>query len=190
MFEVKRPQYLVLIPIGFIIGFSFLFYYLTPAAIIGFIGVQNAYALMFILALLGGLTTFSGIPYHIVLIALAAGGLNPILLGVSAGIGVILGDSTSYYIGHEGRVLVTGRLRAALDRLSKIQETYPRLLPWVFFLFSALMPISNDVLVIPAGLIGYPYRRMIIPLALGNIVFNTGVALLAVYAYGFLQAFL
>lgn len=190
MFAAKRPKYIVLIPIALLIGFSFLFYYLTPESIIGFIGVENAYVLIFILAFIGGLTTFSGVPYHLVLIALAAGGLNPFLLGVSSGIGVILGDSTSYYIGHEGRALVTGRLLAVLNRLSRVQEKYPRTLPWIFFLFSAFLPISNDVIAIPAGLLGYSFWRVMIPLALGNIVFNTGVALLAVHGYGLVQGLL
>src|SRR3989344_4173968 len=90
----------------FFIGCSFLLYYSSPEKLIEFIGVENAYFFIFILALIGGITTFSGIPYHLVLVTLAAGGLNTGLLGFSAAVGVILGDSTSYFVGHQGRVII------------------------------------------------------------------------------------
>lgn len=188
MFARKRKRYLlILLPIIFLFGFSITFYYVTPADIIGFIGVQNAYLLIFLLAFIGGLTTFSGVPYHLVLIALAAGGLNPFLLAISAATGVMLGDSTSYYLGHQGRLLTSGRVAYVLERLSRIKERYPRLLPWVFFLYGAIVPLSNDVITIPMGLLEYPFWRVMIPLGLGNIVFNIWIALLAAYGFSFLQ---
>ncbi|OGI21505.1 MAG: hypothetical protein A2808_00490 [Candidatus Moranbacteria bacterium RIFCSPHIGHO2_01_FULL_55_24] len=177
-----------LIPILFFIGFSFVFSYSSPENILGFIGVENAYLLIFFLALLGGLTTFSGIPFHLVLIALATGGLNPFLLGTVTAIGVMLGDSTSYYIGHQGRSLMSPRLQSMLERLSFVQQKYPKLLPIFFFLYGSLLPLSNDVITIPMGLLRYPFWRVMIPLGLGNLVFNISLALVAAYAYEYLQA--
>jgi len=181
--------FLHIVPIILLLSFSALFYYLTPEGIISIIGVENAYILMFILALVGGLSTFSGVPYHIVLVALAVGGVNPFLLGLVTACGVMLGDSTSYYIGYEGRALMSARVHSVLERLAYIKEKYPRLLPVIFFFYGALLPFSNDVMVIPMGFLRYPFWRIIGPLGLGNIIFNIGLALIAVYAYGFLQAF-
>jgi len=42
----------------FFIGCSFLLYYSSPEKLIEFIGVENAYFFIFILALIGGITTF------------------------------------------------------------------------------------------------------------------------------------
>ncbi|OGZ45788.1 MAG: hypothetical protein A3C84_00760 [Candidatus Ryanbacteria bacterium RIFCSPHIGHO2_02_FULL_48_12] len=176
-----------LIPIFFFVGFSLAFYYLPPESIIGFIGVENAYALIFILALLGGLTTLSGIPYHVVLVALAVGGLNPFFLGLSTAVGVMLGDSTSYYLGSQGRVLLSPRMQSILERLSHLQQKYPRLLPVLFFLYGCIVPFSNDIITIPAGLLGYPFWRVMLTLGLGNLVFNISLAFVAAYAYGILQ---
>src|SRR5262245_31579144 len=83
-------------------GLSVFFYFSSPDKLVSFVGVQNAYLLIFVLALIGGLSTFAGVPYHLVLIALAAGGLNPLLLGLCTAFGVMLGDTTSYFIGHRG----------------------------------------------------------------------------------------
>lgn len=151
------------------------------------IGVENAYILMFILSLLGGLSTFSGVPYHVVLIALAVGGVNPFLLGAVTAVGVMLGDSTSYYLGYQGRALMSERIQQVLEKLEYIKEKYPRLLPVVFLLYGSFLPFSNDVIVIPMGFLRYPFWKVIIPLGVGNIIFNIGLALVAAYAYSYIQ---
>lgn len=180
--------FLPILPIVMLVTFSVFFYYVSPEQVISYIGVENAYILMFILSVLGGLSTFSAVPYHIVLIALATGGVNPYLLGGITAIGVMLGDSTSYYIGYQGRALLSARMQDIVEKLSTVKEKYPKLLPLIFLLYGSLLPFSNDVVVIPMGLLRYPFWRVITPLAIGNIIFNIGLALLAVYAYDFLQA--
>lgn len=178
-----------LIPIILLVGFSLFFYYISPEGVIGMIGVENAYILMFILSLLGGLSTFSGVPYHVVLIALAVGGVNPFILGIVTAVGVMIGDSTSYYIGYQGRTLMSQRIQNVLEKLSYIKQKYPRLLPVIFLLYGSLLPFSNDVIVIPMGFLRYPFWRVIIPLGVGNIIFNIGLAVIAAYAYSYIQIF-
>ncbi len=175
-------------PILFFVTFSLIFYYSSPESVIGFVGVENAYGLIFVLALAGGLTTFSGIPYHLVLVALATGGLNPFVLGGVTALGVMLGDSTSYYIGYQGRLLMPHRLQTALQKLSVLEDKYPKLLPFFFLLFGSCLPFSNDVITIPMGFLHYPFWRVIIPLGLGNLIFNVALALIAAHAYEVLQA--
>src|SRR3989344_5053755 len=65
--------------------------------IVGAFGTLNGYAVAFIIAFLAGLSTFLSIPYYLIIAMLAAAGLNPLLLGIAAGIGVTMGDSTSYF---------------------------------------------------------------------------------------------
>ena len=48
--------------IAFFLFWSFLFLASSPDQIIAYVGVENAYLLIFVLALIGGLTTFSGVP--------------------------------------------------------------------------------------------------------------------------------
>ncbi|OGZ43091.1 MAG: hypothetical protein A2719_01885 [Candidatus Ryanbacteria bacterium RIFCSPHIGHO2_01_FULL_45_22] len=174
--------------IVFILSASFLFSYSSPDQIIALLGVQNAYLLIFVLALLGGLTTFSGVPYHLVLITLATGGLNPVLLGIVTAAGVMMGDSTSYYLGYHGRMFIpTGFQEKVLKGVTLFSDKHPRLLPLLFFLYGSFMPTSNDVITIPMGLTHYPFWRVMIPLGVGNIIFNVALAYVAVHAYGFLQ---
>ncbi|OGG72741.1 hypothetical protein A3A38_03715 [Candidatus Kaiserbacteria bacterium RIFCSPLOWO2_01_FULL_53_17] len=184
------PNYLKyaprVLPILLFVGISFVFYSSSAESIIRFVGAENAYVLIFTLAFFGGLTTFSGIPYHLVLVTLAAGGLNPFLLGMTTAVAVSLGDCTSYFVGYYGRTLMPARVEAALQRLSGLQERYPRLVPLVIFGYGALVPFSSDLITIPMGFLRYPLWRVMIPLGLGTAIFNMTLAYFATEVYGWL----
>lgn len=171
---VPRVTFLV-----FILSFSLLFYYSSPDQLIAYLGVQNAYAIMFVLACIGGLTTFSGVPYHLVLIALATGGANPLWLGLSAAVGDMLGDSTSYLIGYSGRDIIPEKAKKWLDKLYTFGARYPVTMPIIIFIYGSISPFSNDFIVISAGLAKYSFWKVMLPLALGNVVFNVGLAYVA-----------
>ncbi len=167
------------LPLITLVVISALFYFSSAERVVSLIGVENAYVFIFILAFLGGITTFSGIPYHMMLMALAAGGLNPLALGLTTAIAVSLGDCTSYFVGYFGRALVSSRIERALTRLAALQEHHPRLLPAVFFLYGACVPFSSDLVTIPMGLLRYPLWRVIVPLGIGTVMFNTALAYFA-----------
>lgn len=187
--KTKIKEYLITaLPIVLIAGFSvFFFFYSTPENIIAWLGVSNAYLLIFIIAFLGGLTTFSGVPYPLVVMSMSVGGLNPFILGLASTSGVILGDSTSYYIGYRGRMIVPGNFQKFFQRIYDFSLTHPKVLPLFCFLYGSFVPLSNDFITISAGLAHYPFWRIMLPLAGGNLVFNISLALLAPYAYTFLE---
>jgi len=177
-----------LLPVILFVTFSAIFFfYSTPEQIIDWLGVSNAYLLIFILAFIGGLTIFSGIPYHLVIITMALGGLNPFILGLSASLGVILGDSTSYYVGYQGEAVIPDRFQKFFQKINDFSLTHPKALPLFGFFYGSFVPFSNDFITISAGLAHYPFWRIMIPLAIGNLIFNTSLAFLAVYAYNLLQ---
>lgn len=187
----KNAKYLLgLAPLLFFIGVSLYFFiYSSPDLIIEWVGVSNAYTLIFILAFLGGLTTFSGVPYHLALITLAAGGLNPFFLGLSAATGVMLGDSTSYYVGYHGGAIAPQGVQKNFQRLYAWSAGHPGVLPVFCLAYGALVPFSNDFITISAGIARYPFWRIMIPLGIGNIIFNMALAYLSLFAYEFLTVF-
>ena len=181
-------EYLIYIlrflPVLMFVGISVFFYYSSAESLVYFVGVENAYVLIFVLAFFGGLTTFSGVPYHLVLVTLAMSGLNPFLLGLTTAVAVSLGDCTSYLVGFYGRTLVPERVERSFRKLAAIQERHPRMLPILFFCYGAFVPFSSDLITIPAGLLRYPLWKVIIPLGIGTIIFNTSLAYLATELYG------
>jgi len=172
------------------VTFSVTFYFISPGEVLQYVGFQSAYLMIFFLAFLGGLSTFSGVPYHIILIAFASSGLNPLFLGLLATSGVMLGDTTSYYLGTQSKHLLTGRMQSVLLRLKNIEERTPKLMTLIFFLYGALVPFSNDVIVIPSGLLGYRFWRVMVPLGIGTLFFNVGLSLIAAYFTQYVSVFL
>lgn len=147
------------------------------------VGASNAYVLMFALGMIGGFTTFTGIPYHLVLMSLAAGGLNPVALGVSTAMGVMIGDSTMYLIGSKVRSSLPPRVEATIEHFSERMARHPKLVTPALVTYGAASPFSNDFVVASLSMIGYSYWRTIIPLAVGNTFYNIGLAYLGLYAY-------
>ncbi len=169
-----------------LVGVSLYFSVRSPEEFVGWLGVENSYVLLFVLAFVSGILTFSGVPYHLMLIALALGGLDPWFLGASAASGVILGDCTSYLVGYYGRAIVPERMLSLVQKVPIFLDRHPRLTPLFFFVYGSIAPFSNDLVGVTMGVARYPIARVMIPLGLGNLVFNTALAIFAAQVYALL----
>ena len=170
---------------GFIL-LSGVFLTISPTELLDIIGSDNAYIIMFVLAFVGGITTFSGIPYHIILMGFASAGINPIFLGVVTAGGVMMGDSVSYLMGRGGGAIIPSKFQKVFHSISSYLEQRPGMVFPGLFLYGSLSPLSNDFIVISLGLARFSYWRMIVPLALGNVVYNTALAYIGLYGYEWL----
>ncbi|MEL6803883.1 MAG: hypothetical protein AAFO91_08905, partial [Bacteroidota bacterium] len=74
----KKRRWISIVVILSCMGLSLALVSVPSDTILNTIGSQNAYLLMFVLALVGSISTFAGIPYPLFLISFAAGGINPI----------------------------------------------------------------------------------------------------------------
>lgn len=184
--SLLQKKYLQILPIVilvvFVTTFSFLISTYSTDEILNFIGVDNAYLLMFLLAIVGGMSTFTGVPYHLVLITLGSSGLNPVLLGLATAAGVMIGDSTSYLIGKQSNQVLPEKLKKKLYKFANFLSQKPKLIAPFLFLYGTFSPFSNDFIVISMGFISYPYKKIIVPLSMGNILYNIGLASLGYYA--------
>lgn len=167
---------------------AFFFFYLSPDTLVDYIGLQNAYILMFTIAALGGMTTFNTIPYFSIILILASAGVNPVLLGLSSAFGVMAGDSFSYFVGQQGATIIPAGLHTLFTKIYEVAKLHPKLFPVVCVLYGSVSPLSNDFITIPAGMAKIPYWRVMLPLGFGNIIFNIAFAYLSVYAYDWVQA--
>lgn len=177
----KRLRALITI-LGFL-SISISLAFVSPDNVVEYIGSTNVLVLMFVFGLIGGLTTFTGIPYHLILASFAAGGVNPLALGIVTAIGVMIGDSTMYVVGKNIAPAVPEYFMQAVAKIGGFFDTHPRLLAPALFVYGSVCPFSNDWIVASLSIHGYSFARIITPLALGNIVFNVGVAYMGVYGY-------
>jgi len=103
-------------------------------------------------------------------------GLNTVLVVVAIVIGLTMGDLVTYAFGVLGRRLSGGKENKVLVRLEAYSKKYKTLPLWILFFWASFIPIPNEVLLLPLGLLGYRLVHILPPLILGNIVLNTLVA--------------
>lgn len=170
-----------------VILWSIALYYYTPYEIIEGIGVENGYLIVFISGLLGGTSLFFPFPYYLIVATFGAAGLNPFFLGAFTAFGVILGECTSYLVGHGAHSLLPDYFEKMAHGLNKWLIGIPvSAVMIILFFWSSLFPLPNDILLVPLGLIRYPFWRTIIPLGLGSLVFNTVTAFTGYYGWSLL----
>ncbi len=164
-----------------LIGWALFFHFLPVSELVDRIGIQNTYVAAFLLATIGGFSSFTGTSLYAALIALSHGGVNPLALGVIGGIGLFVSDSIFYLVMVNVRTLIA-RSTTSWDRL------FRRLWKWVYgtpawtvyfalFVYIAVVPLPNDVLLAVLALSSYSYRQFVWILFIGDVT----VALLLTY---------
>lgn len=172
---------IVLGMIFFLVIFSFVLFYFGPNTIVESIGVENSYGVMFLMSVFGGVSTFTSVSYLATLATFAAGGLNPLLLGFVAGTGLLISDSFFFYLGKEGRQILSGKPREWADKFEVWLRSKPDwMVPIVTFVYTGLTPLPNDVLTVGLAFAEIKYRRIVLALWLGNMTLTTLVAFLTI----------
>ena len=162
-------------------------YYLfthDPRSLIDNIGTHNGYILAFGGSLLSGLT-FIAVAIYPTVIALALGGLNPLLTGVLSGIGLTGANLVFFYLGTKGHQITHEHARHT--RFAKTKKKFSKWLrahpEWVtsvlIWVYVGLTPFPNNLLTASSGYVNFSYKRLFLPLLMGNICMMTGLAYLA-----------
>lgn len=125
----------------------------------------------FTISVLGSLIPFLPVPY-LIPIVLMARILDPLVLGVVAGIGGALGKITSYLLGRFSRKFLSEERRKSMSLLGKAIEKYGVAAVFLF----ALTPLPDDVIYIPVGLTGLSLTKFMLANMLGKIILSWIVA--------------
>jgi len=179
-YNKKLISFLVLVI--FLISLISLLYFMSPEEIVDKIGVRNGYILAFAVSFFGGFSAGGSISFISLLITLVAGGLNPIYLGLIAGISLAIGDMLMFYVGSRGRELIRGELDKKIDKVAKVfkkRKWLEKMIPIIAYLYIGFAPLPNDVLILFLAAIKYPAKKMNGIIILGDITFALMVTLLA-----------
>lgn len=125
----------------------------------------------FLIAVIGSLIPFLPVPY-LLPIVLMSKTLDPLILGIAAGVGGALGKMTSYALGRFGRRLLSDERRRKMNSLGNAIGKYGALAVFLF----ALTPLPDDIIYIPVGLTGLGLLKFMIANMLGKIVLSWIVA--------------
>lgn len=137
--------------------------------------------IVFLVCLIGNLSPIP-FPYMIIvwLVANEYGRLEPFLafiLGLIASFGCLLGEIGTYWIGRIIQPLLSESKQKNLGNLLRIFEHQPWFIPIAIYLFGAT-PVSDDILLIPLGLIKYSPKKTVFFCWLGKLTLMEAFAFL------------
>lgn len=123
-------------------------------------------------ASIAGMNVFVPTTHLIFTAPLLNAGLDPLLLVACGALGASLADLVGYAIGDRGRHAFSGATDRMARWLTDTVERRRRFAPVVLFLWAGFMPLPNEILVIPAGVMGYGMARTFLITLAGNVCFN------------------
>jgi membrane protein YqaA with SNARE-associated domain len=167
----------ILIVLGISVGIFVLREQLVQLAALGYVGV-------FLISLLGNATIILPAP-SLALVFAMGGVLNPLLVGLVAGVGEALGELTGYAAGFAGRAVIED------------YQTYQRLVGWMerrggitVFVLSAIPNPFFDLAGIAAGTLKYPVWRFLFFCWLGKTLKTTLVAFAGAYSVTLIEQYI
>jgi membrane protein YqaA with SNARE-associated domain len=173
----------VLFIVIFIVSWSIVLYYYSPKELVNFVGINNIYAFIFLIAVIGGVSTFTSTTFYTALITIALGGVNTIFVALLASVGLTLGDMLFYYLGSQSKQCIKKRYENKINNfVSYMEKTGDTIIMFLIFLYS-LTPLPSDILAIALAIVEFPFKKMIIPLLIGN--FTLIVALVELSKLGY-----
>lgn len=156
-----------------------------PSTIVAYLGIRSSFLVMFLVSVFGGVSTFTSASYLATLATFAAGGLNPLALGLITGTGLFISDSFFFYLGTRGRRVLTGKPLQYARRVEKWFKSKPDwIAPVATYVYTGLTPLPNDVCTLTLAFLEIRYRKIFIALWLGNMTLTTIVAYLVQFGLG------
>lgn len=133
------------------------------------VAIRWGYAGAFIAALIGSTSATVFFPYTIIVFFLATQGLSPFWLGILMGTGAGVGQMAGYVLGTFGTRWLRTKKPETYDALEKILAYRPRVIMLLLIIFGST-PLPDDMLMIPLGMLRYPWWKAWLPTTIGKII--------------------
>jgi len=171
-----KTLYLVLAVLA---GVALVLYQYPPNTIVDYIGVENSYLAVFLIAAIGGLSSITSSVFYAAVATFSAGGANPWLLGLIGGIGIAIGDSIVFGLFYYGVQDVTRSWRDRVEKARSKINTYPRWAIYLgLFVILGVSPFPNDIVMFALVLLGFQFIKVAPILILSGITITTITAFL------------
>jgi membrane protein DedA with SNARE-associated domain len=162
-----------------IIGFILL--KVGPVQLVNALGPRNSYVAFFLLAMIGGASSFTSSSFYASVPVFAAGGLDPVVMVLLGGPGLAVGDSFFYFLGRRAHEAFLDRYEKRIQRIAEWMMERRRIMPLIIYLYSGFSPFPGDILMVTLALLNYPYKRAILPMVAGNMTMILLLSLAGVY---------
>ena len=126
-----------------------------------------------LIAIVSGLNTI--VPIHAATFAplFIGAGLSVPLVVLTLAIGTLVADSIGFALGHVSRELIETKYPKIFTFISTLATDHAKWLIPVVIFYASFVPFPNEALLIPLALAGVKYKKLVIPLIIGNIIHQT-----------------
>lgn len=154
-----------------ILAVSIFLFYFDPVELISEIGIHNVYIFLFILSVFGGTSSFTSTSFYAAVVILSTTGqLNPLTIGIIAGVGKSIGDSAFYLLGDRAFKAFFDKQPKAIEKVVLWLDDRPKwMIPIFIYIYSGFTPLPGDILMAALAMIEYPYKKAILPMMLGSM---------------------
>ncbi len=164
----------------FIIGFFALYVFYSPKDLVLYLGVRNSFLILFFVSLVGAFTSMTKFSAYPMIVALVAGNMSFFYVGLIAGIGLAAGDTLFFLFGYSAREITTHKWKDKLRNIvAKLHSINDWLVQGLIFIYVGASPFPNNLLSGSLAFTGYPFKKVIAPLVLGDLAFCMLVSWLA-----------
>lgn len=141
---------------------------------------ESALPMAFIFSTFGNTTVLITVPYTLIVYNIGQIYPNYWILGLVSGLGAGIGEITSYIVGRivaSSKKISESEFGEKFHRIRIRFEQKPSLIPLTIFICAAT-PIPDDIILVPFGMMKYPYWKSIPPCMLGKTILTTFMAYL------------
>ncbi|PIP86934.1 hypothetical protein COW81_02995 [Candidatus Campbellbacteria bacterium CG22_combo_CG10-13_8_21_14_all_36_13] len=168
-----------------LVAVYYLALFVEQDAVIQKLVADYGYVSLFFISILSGFNLLVPVPAIVFLPIFLSAGLNFWICIIFIVFGMTVGDVAGYVIGRFGKDLITEEKQPKwFLKIEKFINKYPKMVPLVAFFYAGLVPLPNEILVVPLAFFGVKFRYLIISIFLGNLLFNVVSGLSFVSIFG------
>jgi len=146
---------------------------------------RYGYMGVFILAVISGFNLVIPVPAISFLPLLLIAGLDKWMVIFVISFGMTIADSAAYFLGRIGRKTIKKHSESRIAHFKEIYKNHHWTVPITLFLFASIIPLPNELLIVPLAILGCKLKDIIPPVFLGNLAFNimSGIGLLSLTSF-------
>ena len=148
--------------------------------------LNYGYLGIFLVSIISGFNLIVPIPVISFLPLFLESGLSFWITIFIISFGLSIGDALGYVVGRVGREVASTRSKKILEKLEKIKAKSHNTPLVILFFYAFLVPLPNELIVIPLSFAGYKLKTIFPIVFIGNILFNILFGQTIVTVFGFL----
>ena len=175
---IRKHKGILLLAAVFL-SLNLIFVFVSPDQIVSHIGVQNTYITIFVIATFGGLNSVTGGVLYVSIVAFAAGGASPWLLGFIGGLGIAIGNFFIFYLFRYTSKTLSDEMQEKVTKVRHKIERLPQPAQYtLIYLYLGFSPFPDDILLFLLAVLRYRLVQVIPLIIIGAITIATLTAFL------------